>query len=300
MLGQKQHNNVLATLGKILELEKVQYDILLFDGCTEKKLIRELKNAELFFMCLDSYGSEEAAAGKSSLLCRLESLSIGYMLAHKGYILFFSTNEKLSGEVFSGEPIVGSIGEALGYFRREKKVFDSNKKLLDARRIISDAHLSFSSKGMVEAVEYGMYRETQAFLDAGFSTETETSDGVPLLNIAVRNGDIEICRLLMSYGASLNLIARDRCTSPVIDAVTAVKPEIAELLINNGADINFKNKNGQSALIVAIGSRMDEISHLLIDKGADVTIKDSLGMTASGYAKLFSMNEIYEKLESIV
>ena len=300
MIGQKQHSSVLETLGRILELEKMQYGIIFLEECTVKKLVQELKGAELFFMCFDGSDVSNCTPDGKSELCRLETLAAGYMLAHKGYILFFSDKQPKADDIVYGEPVVQSMGEALAYFRREKKVFESNKKLLDARRIISGAHLSFSNKGLIEAVEYGMYKETQAFLTAGFPTETETKDGVPLLNIAVRNGDVEICRLLMSYGAKLNIIARDRCTSPVIDAVMAQKTNIAELLIDAGADVDFKNRNGQSALIIAIGARMEAISHMLIDKGADVKIKDSLGMTASGYAKLFSMDEIYGKLESVV
>ncbi|HAK45911.1 MAG TPA: hypothetical protein DCO79_08345 [Spirochaeta sp.] len=298
MLGRKKHSSILETIGRILELEKVQFEIIYFDDSTEKKLTGALKDAELFFMIPESLTGKEISREEECGLCLLEAIAVGYMIAHKGRILFFGTDPSMFNDIFYGEPVAGSIGEALSYFRREKKIFESNKKLLEARGIISEAQLSFSGRGFIEAVENGMQNETQAFLDAGFSTETETPEGVPLLNIAVRNGNLELCRLLMSYDASLNIIARDRCSSPVMDAVTAVKPEIAEILIDGGADLNFKNRNGQSALIVAIGARMDDIANLLIEKGADITLKDSLGMTAGQYAKMFSLTEIYEKLES--
>jgi hypothetical protein len=107
---------------------------------------------------------------------------------------------------------------------------------------------------------------------------------------------MEIIRLLMSYDASLNIIARDRVTSPLMDAVTANNKDVAAMLIEAGADLNYRNRNGQSALIVAIGSRMSDIANLLIEHQADLTIKDSLGMTAAEYAKLFSLTDLYEKL----
>lgn len=302
MLGRKEHSSIFETLERLLELEKVHCEILYFDEVSEKTLSTCLRDSELYFMIPGSLTEKsfEGGSGRAQNCseCMLESIAAGYMLAKKGRILFYSCDIGKFNEIFYGEPVVGSIGEALGYFRREKKVFESNKMLLDARRIISDADLSFSGRGLIEAVENGMYKEVQAFLDAGFSTETETKDGVPILNIAVRNGDLQMCRILMSYRASLNIIARDRCSSPVMDAVTAVKPEIAEVLIDGGADLNFKNRNGQSALVVAIGARMEDVAKLLIEKGADITLKDSLGMTAAQYAKLFSMTEIYEKLES--
>lgn len=299
MLGLEEHSGMFDTLKRILELEKVDSDIVFFDDCTEKKLITKLKNSELFFMSPNYLEGRADGTPTTCGICLFEAIAAGYILAHRGRMLLFSSRKDSLSDIFYGEPVVSSIGEAIGYFRREKKTYESNKHLLDARRIISEAQLSFSRRGFIEAVENCMYKEAQAFLNAGFSTETENEVGVPVLSQAVRNGDLELCRLLMSYDAALNIIARDRVTSPVMDAVTVIKPEIAELLIDAGADLNFRNRNGQTALIVAIGSRMEAIAGMLVDKGADITIKDSLGMTAVEYAKLFSLTKLHEKLEKM-
>lgn len=299
MLGLEKHSTMFSTIKKILELEKFESDMIFFDKCSEKTLIKELRNSELFLMCpycLDKNADEIDASCGTSLF---EAVAAGYILAHKGRMMIFASDPDSLNDLFYGEPVINSIGQALCYFRREKKAYINNKKLLDARKIILDAHLSFSSKGFVEAVKNCMYKEAQAFLNAGFSTETEDENGVPVISHAVRNGDLELCRLLMSYDAALNIIARDRVTSPVMDAVTGMNTEIAELLIDSGADLNYRNRNGQSSLIVAIGARMEALSEMLVDKGADITIKDSLGMTAIEYAKLFSLTHLYEKLEKL-
>ena len=153
------------------------------------------------------------------------------MLAKHGRMLIFTKKPEELSSLFDGDPSVAGIGEAIAFFRRERKAYESKQILVYARRIISEAHLSFSSTGLIQAVEYGMYKEVQAFLRAGFSPDTENPDGVSILSIAVRNGDMEVCRLLMSYNASLNVIARDRRSSPLMDAVSSNKIEIAELLI---------------------------------------------------------------------
>ena len=294
MLGGKKQGGIFSTLGKLLELEKVGSEALFFEDCTETNIVKALKNSDLFLMYPQQLQGRNGVDGTGLF----EAVSAGYILAKKGHVVILSTEPENLNPIFDGEPVVRSIGEAIGYFRRERKVFESNKILLQARRKISDAGLSFSSRGLVEAVETSMYDETQAFFRAGFSTETETADGVPLMSLAVRKGDLEMCRMLMSYGASLNLIARDRRSSPVLDAVSAGKQEAAELLINSGADLNFRNRNGQTALVVAIGARMEGIADLLIDRGADITIRDSLGMTAVEYARLFSLTGLIEKLEA--
>jgi hypothetical protein len=296
MLGRKEHTNIITTFEKIFELEKVKSDFLFFDSCSEKELVSKLRNSDLFLLFPVSLGKDSYTNDENCAVCIYEAIAAGYILAHKGRMLLFSREKDLLSSVFYGEPSVGSIGEALSFFRRERKVFESNRRLLDARKKISESHLSFSSAGLLQSVEYGMLSETQAFLQAGFSTETEDLKGVPVLSTAVRNGDMEIIRLLMSYDASLNIIARDRVTSPLMDAVTANNKDVAAMLIEAGADLNYRNRNGQSALIVAIGSRMSDIANLLIEHQADLTIKDSLGMTAAEYAKLFSLTDLYEKL----
>jgi hypothetical protein len=299
LLGSSTIENILVTLSKLLELEKVESEIILFDNSTEEKLVPKLKSSDLFLMYPSLlYGDEQSCKNEKSNL--LECIAAGYLLGHKGHFLVFAPDSNLLNSVFDGEPSVKTIGEAIGFFRRERKVFESNKLMLEARRIISEAGLGFSNKGLIEAVSKGMYTETQAFLDAGFSTETEDEKGVPLLSLAIRKGFLEICRLLMSYDARLNLIARDRRSSPVLDAVTAEENEITELLIEAGADLDFKNKNGQTALVVAIGAQKEKLAELLIDSGADVTIKDSLGMGAKDYAKLFSLDGIRDKIEKMI
>ena len=296
LLGRKKHQNTIETIGKVLELENVGSEFVFFDDCAEGDLTAKLRGADLYMIFPESLAKGCLGDEPDCSVCVFESVAAGFLISNKGRMLIFTRTPEMLSSIFKGEPSVSSIGEALAYFRRERKVYENSRLLHEARRKISAAHLSFSSSGLVQAVDYGMYPETQAFLKAGFSTETEDKNGVPLLSIAVRNGDMEITRLLMSYDASLNIIARDRITSPLMDAVTAGNAEIARVLIEAGADLNYRNRNGQTALVVAIGARMLEIAELLIDSGADLLIKDSLGMTAAEYAKLFSMTALNDKL----
>ncbi|MDC7125120.1 MAG: ankyrin repeat domain-containing protein [Spirochaetales bacterium] len=296
MLGRKKDAALFSTFEKLFELERFDFDVVFFDDCEEDSIVVKLRESDLFLLFPHSLaGVELEPEEKDSFL--LEAFTSGYIMSQAGKGIIFSRDKDSLNRVFGSEPVVSSIGRAIGLIRKRKEVLLSNKAMLDARKVISDAQLSFSGKGLFEAVERGMYKETQAFLAAGFSTETENGNGVPILSVAVRNGNLGLCRLLMSYDAALNIIARDRVTSPMMDAVTAVNTEIAELLIDAGADLNYRNKNGQSALIVAIGARMEDIAFMLIEKGADTSLKDSLGMSAYDYAKLFSLAGLKEKLE---
>ena len=63
-------------------------------------------------------------------------------------------------------------------------------------------------------------------------------------------------------------------------------PQVIEILINNGADVNRTDKNGRTPLFAAIFARRLSIIKTLIDAGADVNHTDNTSHTAFHYAAL--------------
>jgi ankyrin repeat protein len=62
--------------------------------------------------------------------------------------------------------------------------------------------------------------------------------------------------------------------------------QLLKTLIDQGADVNAKNKEGETALMVAsLEGRLD-VAKLLVEKGADVNAKDSVGANALHYAAM--------------
>ena len=74
--------------------------------------------------------------------------------------------------------------------------------------------------------------------------------------------------------------------TPLHLAITFDKLDIAELLINNGADVNAKNSDGATPVHLAITSDKGDIAELLINKGADVNAKSIYGDTPLHYTAL--------------
>jgi len=72
---------------------------------------------------------------------------------------------------------------------------------------------------------------------------------------------------------------------------------MVEELLDRGADLNLRSKNGQTALMLAIGEGKSEIAQLLIHRGADLSPVDALGMTAKKYAELFKQGETLALIE---
>lgn len=68
------------------------------------------------------------------------------------------------------------------------------------------------------------------------------------------------------------------------------RPDVARILIENGAKVDAKDDKGATALMHAAGANYLDIAQALIDKGADKNIKDIKGKTALDYAKESRLN----------
>ena len=71
---------------------------------------------------------------------------------------------------------------------------------------------------------------------------------------------------------------------------------MVDVLIRHGADINCRNKFGETALIIAAKKGLNNVVSKLTEQGADVTCSDQHEHTALYYATESGFNEIVEIL----
>jgi hypothetical protein len=73
--------------------------------------------------------------------------------------------------------------------------------------------------------------------------------------------------------------------TPLIVAVNHNQAEIAELLLANGANVNARDPQMRTPLILALWVyKHDQMVRLLLQRGAEVDLEDKLSMTALAYA----------------
>jgi ankyrin repeat protein len=83
-------------------------------------------------------------------------------------------------------------------------------------------------------------------------------------------GKVDIAQQLMDGGADVN-VKNENGYSPLHKAAFWGRPGIAKLLIEHGADINAENNAGATPLKVAINSNKTEVADLLRQHGAKFT-----------------------------
>jgi uncharacterized protein len=180
------------------------------------------------------------------------------------------------------------------YFLAEKVRFLEEDKKARARSELLARGISCFEENFVLIVTSGDADAVKLFLEAGFDPCAKDSKGVPLLSLAVRSQLPEIVQLLIDSGADVNALSGDRGYSPLMDSVQKGDRVMAELLLENGANTELKSKDGQTALIVCAGRGDGELASVLVHHGANPSATDNLGMSALTYAKLFKNEKMME------
>jgi uncharacterized protein len=97
---------------------------------------------------------------------------------------------------------------------------------------------------------------------------------------AVRNGDVQCVREFLDRGADVDTRDRHGQTALMI-AAQAGHREVVETLIAHQANLNATAKYGLSALMLAIVAGHAEVAQLLADAGSDLSLR---GTGAPGFA----------------
>lgn len=251
-------------------------------------------------------GAESRRAGSPTHAVILSPLSKRWF----DFLAGFSCGSHLPLLVYGQEAIAGISKEFASYFtfvetevslqtflEAEYEAFkkqEAAREVINAQQTLLQMGIPVNGESLAQCVAEGRIREVSYFLTAGFSPDTRNKAGVPLLSIAARKGNREIARYLIMSGAQLNLKADDRGTSALSDGVMGKHLELVTDLINAGADTNIKSKDGQTALVVAVGAGDDNMVEALLKAGADPDITDSLGASARKYAALFNKKAIID------
>lgn len=107
-------------------------------------------------------------------------------------------------------------------------------------------------------------------LERGTLVDAEDTSGRTALSWAAEMGWTDVVELLVRYGADTNASPPNNNTTPLGHAAEGDYPEVAQLLIDNHAEVNKADRSGRTALMRATRHGHAAVARILLANGADM------------------------------
>ena len=169
---------------------------------------------------------------------------------------------------------------ALMFLSLSKYIYDINTINSAKLLIKSGADVNLKNNGgmtaLMNASAVGSDELVELLINAGARVNEVDNDGRTAIFYACRGYDD--CSFYNNYNSFYGYsFSEEEIEERLLEKFS----KIVKLLIDNGADVNAKTENGNTALMYACeNSNSVEVVKFLIDNGADVNLKNNGGMTA--------------------
>jgi ankyrin repeat protein len=143
---------------------------------------------------------------------------------------------------------------------------------LDVVHLLLDRGADVNAKtkhGWTALMSAGMEGQTEvakALIAKGADVNARTDTGLTPLMLPARLGYTAFVKELVEHGAEINEQENKDRMTPLMLAAMQGNTEVVKFLVGKGADVNLKNKDGETALMLA--KRYPEIVKLLQQAGA--------------------------------
>lgn len=192
------------------------------------------------------------------------------------------------------------VDTLLSFLRNNFKDFVLAESQKIAHKILFDSGIPFTTDCFAFYVTQNDVKHCELFVAAGMDVNARNSEGTPMICMAARYEQKDVIRWLISCGADIDAVSEDRGYSAVMDAVWKNNIELVKLFVDLGANLNLISRDGQSVLVLAVGTENVRMCELLVRNGANPLIKDKMGMSALDYAKLFRKDVLIPLFEECI
>ncbi len=194
-------------------------------------------------------------------------------------------------------PVLHSFSALNRHISQSESVWHRQDDMLAANRFLEIIGFNSLNKPLLLGDEEKDLMLLELYVERGGSPNHIDEKGVPLICDIIRKDETILASHLLQRNCDINIISRDRGTTPIMEAASLGKDLLVKQLVDLGADMDHESKEGQTALILAIGNRHYATAKVLVEAGAEINHRDSLGMTALKYAKLYGYDELVAMLE---
>ena len=229
-----------------------------------------------------------ALASAESLGSSWFSFAVGYGYSRGSkFALYRFDSAAAFPRYLSGLPVFDGLEELAAYYLAEREDWRIQEERRVSRAALLEMGISVHNDSLAQCARDGDTKAVELFMKAGFLPDSRDKYGVPLLCLAARGKHRAVAEILLDQGAQIDAQSEDRGYSPLMDATQAGSTDLVELFLGRGAKPDLKSKDGQTALVVAVGRNDAEVAGLLVAGGADPDLPDKLDLSARKYANLF-------------
>ena len=176
--------------------------------------------------------------------------------------------------------------------------------------------------GLMAAAQRGRADIVKLLLDHKADPNVAGRDAGTALMLAAENNQPEIVKLLLARGADPNRQDNNGWTAllkaayqgnaqcieilashtkqeldrALLVATLMERKDAVKVLLDSGAEVDFRASDGRTPLILAAGKGNKDIVELLLKAGADASLTDQSGQTAQAVAAAKGFNDIAESL----
>jgi hypothetical protein len=234
---------------------------------------------------------------QESLAHRIPHFFTGYFIGKKIPLFFTGALPPEVYTPYNNTPPFDSIDALIEAIHAGFPAFAAEEKKQIAHDALFNEGVPFTPDFFAFHIAANHERICRLFTAAGIDVNCRDAAGTPMLCMAARHNRKELLEWLLAEGADVNAVSKDRGYTAVMDAVWKMNTAIVKILLAKKPDLNVISRDGQSALVLAVGTGSEEICRLLAENGADPAVKDALGMSAVEYARLFKKDSIAAALE---
>ena len=119
----------------------------------------------------------------------------------------------------------------------------------------------------------------QVLIDAGADIETKDDMGHSPLHWSCCSGALDVVKMLVESGAGVCATAKEGSTRLRLAAGSGHTETVRYLVGLNKVDVNHKDTDGYTALLHAAEEGHPDVVEVLIDAGADIEVKDKHGLS---------------------